>query len=145
MVKELSRKASDNQYLHKDFHNLLNIALDYLAQRFGQDAVEDYLKEYARNYFTPQNLVQIKDYILGIYKAESAEEAIEIIETKGRLLITVKRCPAVEYIGMPSEYFKMTTEIVYGELAKMSGFIFAMHYYDEMTGAASYTFEEIEK
>lgn len=141
--KEMSRKASDNKYLHRDFHVSLNIALDYLAEKFGEDAVEEYLIDYAKSYFKPKTIKEIKQYLIDIYRAEEAEDRIIISEEFDKLKVIILKCPAVEFIKTPSRYYKMTTEVVYRELAKMSGLKFTLYDYDEKTGAASYTFEEV--
>ena len=41
---EMRRKASDNEYLHKDFHIALNNALVYLDEKFGRSSVKEYLE-----------------------------------------------------------------------------------------------------
>jgi len=39
MPKEaMTRRASDNVYLHKDFHGALSIAIDYLDRNYGEAA-----------------------------------------------------------------------------------------------------------
>lgn len=40
-VLKMERKAADNTYLHRDFHNILNLGLDDLRDRFGVRAVAD--------------------------------------------------------------------------------------------------------
>lgn len=143
--KELASKASDNKYLHRDFHVALNIALNYLSENFGQESVEEYLIDYSNNYFTPKSLAEIKEYLISIYKKEEAEENIVITEEPGKLNVEINKCPALEFIKTPSKFYKMTTEVVCRELAKISGLKFTMHRYDEITGAANYTFEEVQK
>ena len=44
MVKQvIERKASDNEYLHKDFHCALSVGIEYLEQNYDEDAVRRYL------------------------------------------------------------------------------------------------------
>jgi len=44
-IKVMERKASDNKYLHKDFHIALNLLMTYLYDHFGKDALVNYLKQ----------------------------------------------------------------------------------------------------
>jgi len=42
MPKEVMRRqASDNRYLHRDFHGAMSLALEYLRIRYGEDAVRE--------------------------------------------------------------------------------------------------------
>lgn len=42
MPKEIMRRqASDNIYLHKDFHIALNYGIEYLFQHYGEDQSEN--------------------------------------------------------------------------------------------------------
>jgi hypothetical protein len=47
MPKEvMRRKASDNDYLHRDFHLTLNMGIEYLREKFGDEAVGEYLEQF---------------------------------------------------------------------------------------------------
>ena len=51
MFKEkIRRMASDNEYLHKDFHMALNNGLDFLEERYGKKAVVEYLEDFTKEY-----------------------------------------------------------------------------------------------
>ena len=44
-IKVLNCKASDNEYLHKDFHGALCYGIKYLDDVYGQDATAEYIKQ----------------------------------------------------------------------------------------------------
>ena len=57
MAKQvMDRKASDNKYLHKDFHVTLDIGIDYIGKHYGEDAVKEYLIRFADAYYRPMSL-----------------------------------------------------------------------------------------
>ena len=39
--ESIRRNATDNVYLHKDFHGALSTGIAYLEQRYGAEAVRD--------------------------------------------------------------------------------------------------------
>ena len=41
-TEKITRKASDNEYLHKDFHGAFSCGIDNLEKHFGEEAVRDY-------------------------------------------------------------------------------------------------------
>ena len=49
----LDCKASDHEYLHKDFHGALCYSIRYLDEHYGQDATHEYLQQVGRTYFAP--------------------------------------------------------------------------------------------
>ena len=54
MAREVMRRhASDNEYLHKDFHGALSCGIEYLHEIYGEDAVRRYLHDFALSYYTP--------------------------------------------------------------------------------------------
>lgn len=69
MTKEvIDRRASDNEYLHKDFHGALSAGIEYLQKNYGTQAVRDYLRQFALAFYSPlkkalgkRGLVAIKE------------------------------------------------------------------------------------
>ena len=69
MPKEVMRRsASDNAYLHKDFHGALSAGIEYVYQKYGAEAVRKYLRQFASSFYTPlkadvqrRGLVAFKD------------------------------------------------------------------------------------
>lgn len=54
MTKEvMERKASDNKYLHKDFHNIMNLGIEYIHEKYGEESVREYLIQFASSYYAP--------------------------------------------------------------------------------------------
>ena len=49
----MRRTASDNVYLHKDFHGALSAGIEYLHQRYGEDAVREYLRRFTLAFHAP--------------------------------------------------------------------------------------------
>jgi hypothetical protein len=119
--KVMRRKTADNVYLHKDFHGALNQALIYVEEHFGEEAVREYLRQFARAFYSPltgrlreAGLTALKEHFEGIYAVEGAECCVA--EFHDELVITVPRCPAVSHIrkmGFPlSPLFYETTKTV---------------------------------
>ena len=104
MTKEvMERNASDNEYLHKDFHGALSNGLTYLAQRYGEQAVRDYLRQFALPFYAPltediknRGLKALQEHFEKIYATEGGE--IEIDFTEECMELRVKRCPAVTHM-----------------------------------------------
>ena len=99
----MDRRASDNQYLHKDFHGALSSALIYLQDRFGPEAVREYLREFARRYYAPvrkdmtkRGLEAMADRLRRVYEAEGAEVHLQMTEES--LIVEVAACPAVTHM-----------------------------------------------
>jgi predicted ArsR family transcriptional regulator len=104
MPKEvMERRASDNEYLHRDFHGALSSALIYLQERFGPDAVREYLREFARKYYAPlreeldeRGLDAVADRLRRVYEDEGADVCLEM--TEDGLIVEVEACPAVTHM-----------------------------------------------
>jgi hypothetical protein len=122
MPKEvMRRKAADNPYLHKDFHGALSAAIEYLHQRFGPQAVREYLRQFAAAFYKPltdslkaRGLAALKEHFERIYALEGA--AVEIRLSDDELVIRVAQCPAVTHMranGYPvARLFEETTRTV---------------------------------
>lgn len=50
MIKTMDRRASDNKYLHRDFHVSCDIGLNYIAEKYGKEAVKEYIYQFVDNY-----------------------------------------------------------------------------------------------
>ena len=81
----MDRQAQDNRYLHREFHNYMSMGLEYLGTHFGQEAVEAYLRRFARNYYAPliesirkDGLAPLGEQIRETYRAEEAEDVAHI-------------------------------------------------------------------
>ena len=53
MKQIMNRNAADNTYLHKDFHAALSTGISYLEERYGAEAVREYLHQFAISFYAP--------------------------------------------------------------------------------------------
>ena len=144
MTKEImDRQASDNEYLHKDFHGALSVGIEYLHEHYGADAVRDYLHQFTITYYAPligrlkeEGLSALKEHFEKIYEIEGW--GIEISFSEDELVISVKTCPAVMHMrarGYPvARLFRETTRIVNEALCEWTLFSADLVEYDERTG-----------
>ena len=144
MPKEvIHRKASDNQYLHKDFHGALSVGLDYVRQHFGDEAVREYLRQFARSYYAPltealrrRGLVALKEHFEKVYADEGGQVSITL--SGDELRIDVEACPAVAHMrehgyGV-SPLFHETTKTVNEAICEGTPFAAELIDYDPQTG-----------
>ena len=66
----MERKASDNKYLHRDFHISSDNGISYVGDKYGDIGVENFLRKFAKSYFQllvvevrEKGLIAIKEYI----------------------------------------------------------------------------------
>ncbi len=141
--KIMSRKASDNEYLHKDFHSAMSCAIEYLHKNYGEEAVKEYLKRFAISFYAPlindlleRGLVALKEHFEKIYRIEGGD--VEISLTDNELIINVKECPAVIYMrdnnSPVAELFYETTKTVNEALCEGTPFKAELLYYNHTTG-----------
>ena len=143
-------KSSDNKYLHRDFHNSGNNALRYCGEKFGDEAVIEFLRGFAKSYFAPLvakakecGLAAINEWLLRLYEVEEASDLISTELTEDKLTVRIKKSPAIEHMRRlnqtPSKYYVEETRTVYGTIAEECGFRFNLiHYGDD--GDAVYEF-----
>ena len=147
----MDRKASDNEYFHRDFHSSLNMGIHYVGEHYGMEGVREYLTRYTQNVYGPvledmkkRGLAAIEAKILDTYNKEKAPEAVQTKLDGDTLEVTVSYCPGVSHLRATgrevSPWYRYTTETVMEVLAKAGGYHFAMEQYDEETGAAKYKF-----
>lgn len=148
MAKEImKRKASDNKYLHKDFHNLMNLGIEHLRKHFGEEAVREYLRQFALSFYSPlktslreKGLTAVMEHYKNIYTIEEALEDVEFLLSKDELDIRVKKCPAVEHmkksgISLSPLYYE-ATKTVNEAICEGTPFAFELLEYDDETGAS---------
>ena len=149
----MDRKASDNEYFHKDFHSSLNKGIEYLGTHHSVEDITEYLTRYAKNVkwqvieaAKKDGVKSIEDFILDTYKKDHCEDAVttEISEDGKLLTVKISYCPAVKHLHntgrIVTKWYPMTTTVVMETIAKEAGLTFTMKSYDEETGAAEYTF-----
>jgi hypothetical protein len=141
----MTRRAADNPYLHRDFHAALNLGLRYLRERFGLEAVRQYLREFTRSYYRPLQarlqageLAALAEHVRQIYLVEEAEADIALADDE--LVVRIPACPAVRHIRSrgqePDEAFVETTRVVNEALCEGSPFAAELVSYDPATGAS---------
>ena len=145
MQKEiLTRKASDNRYLHKDFHIALNYGIGYLHNKFGKGSVTDYLKQFADSFYYPlkkslkeKGLIAIKEHYEKIYKIEGAEFNMKF--SRNELIIHLFASPAVMHIKanghLVSELFHETITTINISICQDTPFEFELLEYNKENGA----------
>ncbi len=118
------------QYLHKDFHGAMSYCMQFVADRYGKEELEDYLREVARTVFNElieeikeRGLTAWREHIERIFTLEEGKFSIE--EKEGGFDLRVDCCPAVEHIparGYPLyDEFCASTIVVNNEIAKQAG------------------------
>lgn len=144
MAKEVMRRqASDNEYLHKDFHKALSGGIEYLHINYGERAVSDYLRQFANTFYVSlkedlkqRGLVAIKEHYEKIYKIEGGK--IDIVFSEDEFILKVEACPAVTHLRKNSypvaRLFRETTKAVNEVICEGSDFVFELIEYDKQTG-----------
>jgi hypothetical protein len=153
-VQVMERNASDNKYLHRDFHVAFNLLLTNIYEHFGKEGMTDYLRQFSRTYHHPLNqklkngdLDILASYFKDIYQRE--EWPVEIICEENMLCIVQGSCPAISHIvkkgGSPCPYYKETYNTVYQALCEDTPFEYILEYFDNETGACKQQFIRKEK
>lgn len=152
-VKIMSRKSSDNKYLHKDFHISMNLLMEYIYNNFGKDKLIEYLKQYTRTYHKPLHekmkigdLDAIASYIKGIYEEE--EWTVKVEQDENKVVIEQETCPGISHImskgGNPIADYMETYNTVYNTLCENTPFEYELVFFDKETGACKQLFKRKE-
>ena len=144
MAKQVMRReASDNVYLHRDFHGTLSRGIGYLHENFGEEAVREYLREFTNGYFAPlkeeikqRGLPALKEYFEDLYEKEGGDAEITLSDDE--LSIRVAACPAVTHMRQQgyqvANMFYETTKTVNEALVADTDFAAELVEYDDETG-----------
>lgn len=99
----MRRRASDNVYLHPDFHAALNRALLFLEERYGAAAVRKYLGRFAAKFYAPlradldrRGLAALEAHFVSAFGREGG--GARIGRQGDDLVVEVIACPAVLHI-----------------------------------------------
>lgn len=147
----IERKAADNKYLHRDFHISADIGITYVGENYGDDAVKDYLTQYAKSFYKPlaedvkkNGLKSLEENFENVYKKEEWTEYLHTTLTENELTVKIDKCPAVTFMKStghtPSKWYKETTYTVYSVLAEMCKLSFSVKYYNEEDGSTEFKF-----
>ncbi|MCE4565045.1 hypothetical protein INQ51_12055 [Maribellus sp. CM-23] len=148
--KMMTRKASDNKYLHKDFHLSMNILLKYIYENYGTDQMIRYLKQYTEAYLGSLNkkmktgdINSLAEYLTDIYQKE--DWPVDIHVTGEKIIIEQKTCPGISQIKAkgetPCPHYIETYNTVYNTLCQNTPFVYKIEFFDEETGACKQIFE----
>lgn len=144
MAKEIiRRRASDNDYLHSDFHGALSTGIEYLDRTYGEKAVRECLRQFTVKFYAPlvkdiyrRGLVALKEHFETIYGREYGRIRIEL--TENELLLEVEACPAVTHMRengySVARSFVETERTVNAALCEGTPFEAELLEYDPQTG-----------
>ena len=144
-------RASDNKYLHRDFHASNDICVRYLGEKYGDNGVKEFLREYALAYYTPlvekikaEGLAVLQNKIESDYEYEEVGEVCHTSLKNDVLTVTIDRCPGIMHIKEicrePSKWYIELTRTVNETIADMAKVGFEMISYNEENGAAKYRY-----
>ena len=147
-------KASENEYFHRDFHISGDRGLRYVGEKYGDDAVREYLRRFTESYFAPliektkaSGLSALKEHIENIYSIEKCHGNVTCVLENGVLSVKVSECPGVSYMKEsgyePSKWYIENTRTVNRVIAENSGYEFKLTSYDESNGAAEYVYKKL--
>ena len=143
-------KREGKKYLHRDFHLLGDNALKYCADKYGAEAVVDFVKHFAVAFYAPQiavfkekGLSAVKEWLEKLYLVEEASEVLHTQLSEKELRVTIDKCPVIAYARSLnqelSEYYIEQTRTLYAAIAEASGLGFRLEKYDA-DGAAEFVF-----
>jgi len=139
----MTRKAGDNVYLHKDFHGALSNGIDFIHERYGAEAVRDYLRQFADAFYAPlkndlvrRGLIALKEHYDKVFQEERGQARFTLSDRE--LRIEVEMNPAVQHMraqGYPVAILYSETIRTVGEaLCAGTPFAVKMLAYDEVSG-----------
>ena len=145
----MKRNASDNKYLHKDFHISQNILMDYICRNYGKASLIKYLEQFAEAYYKPLKDKMMKGDIEALYKYfkdiyEKEEWPVRIICDKNQIKIEQDACPGISYIKSkgwdPVSDYQETYRTIYRTLCKNTPFEYILQNFNVGTGACTQIF-----
>jgi len=153
-MKVVDRRASDNKYLHRDFHISMNMLMEYIRDQYGPAALTEYLAQFSREFHSLRTeqlkeggLGGLKKYFLDIYDKEEWPVSIELKDDV--LIISQKACPGITHIVnngyKPVEQYIETYTTVYKTMCEGTQYEYIMESYDPKTGACRQRFQRRAK
>jgi hypothetical protein len=139
----MRRQARDNRYLHKDFHGALSVGIDYVEAQYGEEAVGQYLRQFAKAFYGPltedlrnRGLAALKEHFARIYELEGASPRFRLSDDE--LVIELDACPAVAHMRAHNypvaRLFYETTRTLNEALCEGTPFAAELLEYDHETG-----------
>ncbi len=147
--ESIRRSATDNVYLHKDFHGALSTGIAYLEQCYGAEAVRDYLRQFAATFYATltqaikeRGLIALREHLERIYALEGG--TIHVAFTEDEMLLEVEACPAVAHMRQHgyavAPLFSETSKTVYAAICEGTPFVAEWLRYDEQNGRSAVRF-----
>ena len=117
--------------IHKDFHGALSVGFKYLAEKYGKDSLQEYLKICGVNIYREliddiekEGLAALERYWNRIFSLEEAEFEIDRKDDR-EIRLVVSRCPAISHMketGYPVyEDFCLQCRIINKTIAEKTG------------------------
>jgi len=149
-MRVIERKASDNKYLHRDFHISMNMLMQYIQDKYGSKALTDYLKQFSREFHSLRKaclmkgeLNTLKEYFIDVYKKE--EWPVEITLVEDVLSISQVTCPGISHLikngQKPVNQYIETYTTIYETLCENTPYQYVMVNFDIETGACRQHFQ----
>ncbi len=106
----MEQKASDREYLHKDFHGALAYALFYLDKTFGEQATTEYLQQVGRTCYIPlieqiknEGLSALEKHLRSVFTLEGGRFTVHY--EQNTLVMTVTECPAIAHLKKIGQFY----------------------------------------
>lgn len=149
---KITRKASDNEYFHRDFHKTLDLGIKYIGEKYGEDAVTEYLTEFTETYHAPlleqirkEGLKALHDFIRQTYESEHASKECHMVLSDKELQVEIKECPVLRFFAKvgyePSPWFYETTNTLNKTIADHTDLVYIPGPYDPKSGHTTYRFQ----
>ncbi len=149
-MKVIERKASDNKYLHRDFHISMNMLMEYICKEYGSSALTDYLVQFAQEFHSIRkeclqkgDLGCLEKYFKEIYEKE--EWPVQIEFKNDELVISQEACPGISHLRKsgqkPVEQYIETYSTVYKTLCQDTPYEYVMESFNSDTGKCRQRFQ----
>jgi hypothetical protein len=126
--------------VHKDFHGCLSYGLEFLAENYGREEMEAYLRRVARSVYAPliesvrlNGLSALEDHWRNIMTLEGAEFDIRLVDDT--LVLEVRKCPAIHHMRARGyricDQFCESTRVVNDEICRHAGYLAEVEYDQE--------------
>ena len=149
-MKVIERKASDNKYLHRDFHISMNMLMEYICKEYGSAALTEYLVQFTQEFHSKRkkclqrgDLVCLEKYFIEIYEKEEWPVHIEL--KNDVLIISQETCPGISYLRKsghkPVEQYIETYTTVYKTLCQDTPYEYVMESFNSDTGKCRQRFQ----
>jgi len=144
--KSITQRSSDNVYFHKDFHIALNYGIEYLYKNLGENAVDEYLIQFTKNYHEPLKrslcsigLFAVKKHYKKIFKIEGTTFDMDLSKDESELTIHLHASTAVQHIKenghKVAPVYEKTVSVVNQEICRNTPYDCELTDYNETNGA----------